>query len=168
MSEQNTEKKIVTACFTGHRSIEGSTAAKISEVLPKLLRTLINYGVKHFCVGGALGFDTMAAISIIELKKEFTHITLDLVLPCKSQTRFWNDHDRALYEHILSEADSVEYLHEAYTSACMHDRNRALVDRSEICVAYLAHSGGGTAYTVSYAEKKGVSVINVAEMLLSL
>ena len=42
-------------------------------------------------------------------------------------------------------------------------RNRHLVDHSGVCVAYLTESRGGTAYTVDYARKNGVPVINLGE-----
>lgn len=47
--------------------------------------------------------------------------------------------------------------------SAMHKRNRHLVDHSGVCVAYLTESRGGTAYTVDYARKNGVPVINLGE-----
>lgn len=44
-------------------------------------------------------------------------------------------------------------------------KNRHLVDNSSVCVAYLTRSGGGTAYTVEYAKKHGLKVINIAANL---
>jgi len=42
----------------------------------------------------------------------------------------------------------------------MHKRNRHLVDNSSVCVCYLNKENGGTAYTVDYAGKKGLELIN--------
>ena len=42
-------------------------------------------------------------------------------------------------------------------------KNRHLVDNSSVCVAYLTQSGGGTAYTVEYANKHGLKIINIAK-----
>jgi hypothetical protein len=47
----------------------------------------------------------------------------------------------------------------------MHKRNRHLVDNSSACIAYLTESKGGTAYTVDYAEKHGLTVFNIAELI---
>ncbi len=165
MSDKKTQIKTKTACFTGHRSIGGENIAQISKVLHILVRNAVNCGFEHFLCGGALGFDTMAALCVLEHKRNFPNITLDLILPCKNQTKLWNEHDRALYDLILSQADRVEFIREAYTSTCMHERNRALIDKSDVCIAYLAHKGGGTAYTVSYAESKNISVINIADII---
>lgn len=45
----------------------------------------------------------------------------------------------------------------------MHKRNRYLVDNSSVCVCYLTEDTGGTAYTVNYAIKSGLKVINTAK-----
>ncbi len=163
-AQQNTER-IKTVCFTGHRDIGHKALSNISQALRYTLRSLIYAGVDRFLAGGALGFDTLAAICVLDLKKEFPHIRLELILPCKNQTKLWSASDRVIYNEILSAADRVEYLHESYTSSCMHDRNRRLVDEGDICVAFLEHSGGGTAYTAAYAMKKGKEIINIAEMI---
>lgn len=165
MTHDPNTKQIKHVCFTGHRSIDAAHSPLIPTLLDQILRTLIRHGATHFYAGGALGFDTVAAIAVIKLKKEFPHIKLDLILPCKNQTKMWSESDRAVYDAILTQADSVEYVRELYTSYCMHERNRKLVDSAEICVAYCAHSGGGSAYTVSYALKSEKEVINVADLL---
>ena len=37
--------------------------------------------------GGALGFDTLAAQTVLDMKKEYPQLRLILVLPCEDQTR---------------------------------------------------------------------------------
>ena len=64
---------------------------------------------------------------------------------------------------IISCASSVEYVTDTYTSWCMHERNRRLVNESQVCIAYMTESRGGTAFTFNYALQKGLEVINVAE-----
>ena len=60
------------------------------------------------------------------------------------------------------QADHVVYTAQQYTRGCMHRRNRYLVDNSGICVCYLTKERGGTAYTVNYAEKHKLEIINIA------
>ena len=69
------------------------------------------------------------------------------------------------YEHILKNADCVKYVREHYVKGCMHERNRALVDGAEFCIAYCTHPGGGSAYTIDYAKKSGLRVLNIAGLL---
>ena len=165
MSQEMNNQKIEHVCFTGHRSIDPPRASLILPLLDQILRSLIRLGATQFYAGGALGFDTIAAIAVLKLKKDFPDVRLNLILPCKNQTKMWNDKDRAIYDSILQAADSVEFVCENYTSYCMHERNRRLVDSSQICIAYCEHSGGGSAYTMSYALKKEKEVLNIADLI---
>lgn len=152
-----------TCCFTGHRTIPEWQQDNISVALRVTIRNLIHNGYRYFGVGGALGFDTMAAQMVLSLKTEFPAIKLILVLPCKNQTDKWGKKDRAIYEKIKGQADKVVYITEYYTPDCMMRRNRHLVDHSSVCVCYLTQKQGGTVYTVNYAHRKGVRVINLVQ-----
>jgi hypothetical protein len=68
-----------------------------------------------------------------------------------------------LEAEILKAADTVDYVTERYVPSCMHARNRALVDGSDLCVAFLKENRGGTLYTCSYALKHKVELINLAD-----
>ena len=160
--------EIKTAFFTGHRNIDDHTREQISFVLDCLLKTMVNSGITKFYAGGALGFDTIAALAVLRLKEKFPHVTLELILPCRNQMRYWSKADVALLNHIVNRSDRVEYIAEFYTSNCMHERNNRLVELGDIGVAFLEHSGGGTAYTVNHALNQDKEIINVYDMLKSL
>ena len=149
-----------TCSFTGHRDISANTKQK--KRLESELRKLITQGIRYFGAGGALGFDTMAALAVLKLREEFSHVRLILVLPCKEQTKSWDEKDKKTYKQILDKADKVIYTAEHYHSGCMHKRNRHLIDNSSVCICYLTNSKGGTAYTVNYARQKGLRIINLA------
>ncbi len=151
-----------TCCFTGHRDLPTSSRAELSIKLEDCLISLIGRGVRYFGAGGALGFDTLAAQIVLNLKNRYPNIKLILVLPCLSQTRGWPAKDVEEYERIKAQADKVVYTSQEYTKGCMFKRNRHLVDNSGVCICYLTRGSGGTAYTVDYAEKQGLEVINLA------
>ena len=123
----------------------------------------IEQGYRYFGCGGALGFDTLAAQTVLRLQEIYPEIRLILVLPCRDQTRGWKQADVAEYDRIMKAADKVTYTSEQYYSGCMHKRNRHLVDYSSLCICYLTEASGGTAYTVNYAQSQGLKIINVAE-----
>ena len=123
----------------------------------------IEQGYRYFGAGGALGFDTLAAQTVLELKSEYPEIKLILVLPCKNQTRGWEQADIEEYERIKAAADKVVHTSKDYYSGCMHKRNRHLVDNSSLCICYLTEQSGGTAYSVNYARSQGLKIINIAE-----
>ena len=154
----------MTVCFTGHRDL-GTKEEKLAlwNTLLSTLDRLIGDGATVFRAGGALGFDTAAALAVLEKKKTHPAVRLELLLPCKNQTAKWSAEQVRVYEDILFRADSYTYLSEHYYRGVMHARNRALVDGSDVCVAFLrAGASGGTAYTVDYATRRGVPVINLA------
>ena len=126
---------------------------------------LIEDGYLYFGAGGALGFDTLAAQTVLSLRAEYPQIKLILVLPCLLQTRGWSACDIEIYEDIKSKADKVVYTSQEYTRGCMHKRNRHLVNNSSVCVCYWTESTGGTAYTVDYAQTKNLTVINLGAII---
>ena len=152
-----------TCCFTGHRKIPSGEYQRIAERLREEIIRLINLGVIYFGAGGALGFDTIAAQTILELKKEYPLIRLILVLPCPEQTNGWSEKNILIYEDIKAKCDKYAYASKEYTHECMYRRNRHLVDNSDYCIYYLTDSKGGTAYTVEYAGKKGLQIFNIAK-----
>ena len=152
-----------SCCFTGHRDIPEDERASIQKRLEAEVINLILQGVTDFYAGGALGFDTMAALTVLDLKRDFPQIRLNLALPCKEQTKGWTDTDTKIYDRILQRADTVVYVSEVYSMGCMHKRNRYLADHSGVCICYLKKSTGGTAYSVGYAKQKGLTVINIAD-----
>ena len=152
-------------CFTGHRKIDGVAMQELSTLLDGVIDRLIAAGVTVFRTGGAVGFDTLTALKVIERKERHPTLILELYLPCRNQADGWGERSRAYYDYILQNADHVEYLFDSYVKGCMLARNRRMVDGSQFCIGYCVSERGGSAYTLDYAKKKGVRVINLAQML---
>ena len=150
-------------CFTGHRTIAENARAPLVSLLDATLERLYREGYREFRVGGARGFDTLAALRVMALRKRHDDCRLVLILPCRDQAKTWKAGERAIWQDIHDGADTVQCLFETYTPECMHARNRALVDGSDLCVAYLTENRGGTLYTCSYALKNSVELLNLAE-----
>ena len=149
-------------CFTGHRKIPSDQINDIVRQLKNIIVELINNSYTDFYAGGALGFDTIAAQTILKLKASYPYIKLILVLPCVTQSKGWKNKDIEIYENIKNHADKIVYTSEDYTRGCMHKRNRHLVAHSSACICYLRNDIGGTAYTVEYAKKQGLKILNIA------
>ncbi len=150
--------KSTTCMFTGHRDISGEALFDILSALDRLLEELIQRGYTDFCAGGAIGFDTIASLKVIEKKKKYNLVKLHLCLPCRDQAKGWSDALKGSYEFIKANADSISYAEESYTRGCMHKRNREMVELSSVCVAYCKKNSGGTYYTLQYARKKGLEI----------
>lgn len=158
--------EIKTCCFTGHRpskigypeNSEQGTALK-NRIASEILGLINDHGVKHFISGMALGIDTYAAETVLKFREIYPDITLECALPCRSQSKKWSAGNRKRYDEILSKADKITVLHEYYSYICMKDRDKYMVDNSDIVLAVWNGSSGGTAFTVSYAREKGRELI---------
>lgn len=150
-----------TCCFTGHRFYPKEEEQDIRRNLEREIEALVRQGVCYFGCGGALGFDTIAALTVLEMRERFPEIRLILVLPCLNQTRGWQPKDMETYWHIQSRADKVVYTSKGYYAGCMQVRNRHMVDNSGFCICYLRKNTGGTKYTVEYAQKKGRTIVYI-------
>lgn len=126
-----------TCCFTGHRIVPSGLELKLFNATEKVVENAIKSGYRYFGVGGALGFDTIAALVVLKLRESYSSIKLILVLPCFIQTRGWPKEDIEIYEKIIKQADKVIYTSKEYTRGCMYKRNRHLVDNSSLCICYL-------------------------------
>ena len=151
-------------CFTGHREIPAGGVDGILEHLKREIERLYTEnGIAVFYAGGATGFDALASEAVIERRAMHPDIRLVVVMPHKEQAKRWSAEEKAQHEHIKCSADEVICLAEHYYRGCMQRRNRYMVDRSSICICYLTKDTGGTAYTVRYARKQGLSVTNLVK-----
>ncbi|HIX89938.1 MAG TPA: DUF1273 domain-containing protein [Candidatus Agathobaculum pullicola] len=151
--------RLHACCFTGHRDIPPEILPALAAKLEATVLHLIADGIRHFYAGGALGFDTLAAETMLRLRDQFPQIRLILALPCREQTRGWPAVSVERYEHILRRANEVIYTSEHYTRGCMQRRNRFMVNHSAVCVAYCTRVTGGSAYTLQYARKSGLRIL---------
>lgn len=153
-------------CFTGHRTVPPQDYAALNEQLHACVEDCIAKGATTFRTGGALGFDTMAALCVLQARQNHPHVRLELILPYPEQADMWSASDTILYHQILEQADAHRFVSSKYYAGVLQLRNRALVEGADLCVAYLCSShGGGAAYTASYALKKGLELINLQDLL---
>ena len=150
--------------FTGHRHIEDADRGRLRQRLSETVESLALDGIEVFYCGGAVGFDAIAAEVVLE-KRERLGIKLCIVVPHEGQEDGYTPDQRRQYERILAAADERVTVSTKSDRNAYHIRNRYMVDRAEVCVAYLAFEHGGTAYTVKYAEKKSIPVINIADSI---
>lgn len=157
--------KETTCFFTGHRIISND----IKEILrnrlkDNIIKLIEEYDVDTFISGGALGFDTIAAEVVIEIRKKYPNIKLKMYLPCYGQSKKWSHKSQYKYRLIVANADECIYtLKRSYTSGCMKFRNIQMIWDSRYCIAFYKKERSGTSYTVKNAQKSSVKVINIAD-----
>ncbi|MDE5765023.1 MAG: SLOG family protein [Ruminococcus sp.] len=153
-----------SACFTGHRNLPRNLS-KIELLLYSTLeKAVTEKGIVKFYAGGAVGWDTLAELTVLKLKKIYPHVQLNLVLPCsgEEQTKKWSAEQKKIFYDILERADSIEYTSPYYFKGCMKKRNKKLVEYADICYCFYNPSlfRSGTAQTVHMAKKKEIPLIN--------
>ena len=158
-------KKI--CCCTGHRPQkfpwnygEGKEHKKYLAEMTRQIEKLIDSGYTYFISGGAIGVDMDFADAVLQVKKQYKDIMLEIAVPCRNQDLKWSKDDKKRYEKILSNADFVNVLSESYTSFCMQKRNEYMVDKSNLVLAFWnGEEIGGTWNTINYAERKGKQLL---------
>lgn len=97
--------KSKTCFFTGHRKIAQSKIEIVKAQLAENIEKMITeYGVNTFIDGGALGFDTIAAETVIEMREKYQNIKLVMYLPCYGQSKMWKESEQFRYRMVLSKA----------------------------------------------------------------
>ena len=150
-----------TCCFTGHRDIPNQDIPVVMEKTEKYVRELVDRGVRYFGLGGALGYDTLAAQLMMRLRdEEGLPVKLILVAPFVGFTSRWSPAQQHEFEKMLPRYDKVVYVEDHPSRGAYLARDRHLVDGSGYCIAYCTRNTGGTAYTMNYARKQGLQIYN--------
>ncbi|WP_326907841.1 SLOG family protein [Sedimentibacter sp. MB31-C6] len=159
-----------TICFSGHRTEKLPNSKEELGILCHMLFVEIDCsiakGYNTFMFGGCYGFDLICAEQVLIRKQilkpaDPINIKLIAVVPFEEQATRWNEYNRDKYYDILSKCDEVITLNKQYKSGCYHERNRYMVENSSKLICYYNGSDGGTRYTVDYAKKQLVLVLNL-------
>ena len=157
-----------SVCFTGHRTIAEDKETLSARLYALLERLVTEKKVTDFYTGGAVGWDALAALTVLKLRESYPEVKLHLVLPCpfEEQSAKWNEAQKAEHKHIASLADTKEFTSEHLDKNAMRIRNARLVElASDYCICYWNPKNfrSGTGQTVRMAQKKGIEVINLFE-----
>lgn len=158
------DARILRCAFTGYRPQKlpwgydeaDPSCANFKQRLRETIELLIFQGYTHFLSGGALGVDTYAAEIVLDLRKQYPWIALEMALPFEAQASSWPKASQARYYAILDEADIITYTSHQYSRSCMFVRNRYLVDNADLLVAGYDGQPGGTQMTCEYARECGI------------
>ena len=154
-----------TCCFTGHREIPENGYKNVVRGTLSAVEMFINEGYDTFICGGAVGFDTVGAKSVLHLKKTYPHIKLVIAIPCREQSKYFTPEQKRDYDMILESADETVCLSERYYRGCMHERNRYMVDNSSAIIVYCTKNSGGSYYTMGYAKRSGLRGIRINDFV---
>jgi uncharacterized phage-like protein YoqJ len=137
----------------GHSQCYGLDA----NVLMNALEQLIQKGVDTFYVGNQGDFDRMAFDCLRRLRLAYPHISYTVILAyLPTQRKAHDPYDgNTLYPQGLEEVPQ---------RFAITRRNRWMVERSDICLCYIAHTWGGAYQAVRIAKRRGLEIINLSDM----
>ena len=158
-----------TCFFSGHRNLPENKIGMIESLLDEKVLEKYNSGITCFIAGGALGFDMLAAESVIRLKDYYglnEKMKLLIYLPCREYDKYWSADDRERFCNIKLYADRLIVItNNSYRNGCMSLRNKKMVDNSSCGIVYKSQRRSGTGQTVAMAEKQGLDVINIYDLI---
>ena len=144
------EKQVKICVFTGHRELPSEFSKR---ALKDEVKKLILAGVDTFLCGMAIGFDLLAAETILSLKKKYPNVKLTACIPCLGQEKYFSKADQKRYVSAVKKADEKVILSDSYYRGCMQVRDKYMAERGDIMLAYCTKKEGGAAYTVRCFQK---------------
>jgi len=158
-----------TCCFSGYRpeklpwgDNEGDPRceALIEKLLLEAERIHLS-GIKHFIIGMARGSDTYFCEAMLKLRGKYPEITIEAAVPYEKQASGWREEERDRHSRLLERCDHVTYVCREYKRDCTLRRNRYMVTNSSVLLAVYDGKRGGTKYTLEYARRQGLEIIEI-------
>lgn len=149
----------LTVCFFGHRRIDDWDVAeqKVYNFAGELIR---RHEYVDFMVGREGDFDQIAAAAIRRAKQAVFDANSSLIWVQPYQRAEYL-RDPAAYDCYYDRVELCEASESAHPKAAIQCRNRAMIDRSDLCVFYVEKASGGAWQTMQYAIRKHKQIINL-------
>ena len=151
--------------FCGHAELYGKESA-IYQAILNILSILLkeNQNTKFiFLCGGYGGFDLLSAKAIDEIRKNHPKTIIEklFVTPYITESyRKRNEEMRRTYDEIVY--PPIENVPKKYAVVA---RNRWMVQKADLIIAYVIYEFGGASKTLTYAAKLKKEIIKVEDYM---
>ncbi len=172
LKKEKSNKKKSSVCFSGYRpkkfdfplDKQNENFNKMKKNLKSIIIDLIEKGYETFYIGMAEGFDIISGEILLECEEQFNK-TLDIqcVLPYLDFFDNFSDDWKKRGSSLIDETNRVKIINMNYAQGVFYERNRFMVDNSSVLVCYYDGKKGGTKYTVDYAKKNNLEIINILD-----
>ena len=154
------ELRLHRVCFTGQRPEKLSQPEwQVKAWLRKEIEKAIADGYTTFITGMAMGVDIWAGQIVADIKSRNPQIHLIAAVPWLGVSKRWGESWRELYEGLLAQVDLKKVICTSYSDDVFMQRNRWMVDHSNLVIAYYNGSEGGAQKTLEYAEERGIRTV---------
>ncbi len=159
-----------SCCFTGHRPQKlpwgyDETDSRCITLKARIADAVLwayQEGYRHFLCGMAQGCDLYFCEAVLALRAQYPDVTIEAAIPCPTQADAWPEAERRRYRELVGRCDMETMVSDAYSSSCMQRRDRYMVDHSMLLIAAFDGTAGGTRYTVEYALRQGIELVDVS------
>ena len=158
-----------SCCFTGHRpgklpwkyNENDTRCLALKRRLADAVETAYEEGYRHFLCGMAMGCDLYFCECVLALRERHPEVTVEAAIPCPTQADTWPEVQRERYWRLVADCDFETMVSSEYAPSCMQRRDRYMVDHASLLIAAFDGSPGGTRYTVEYAMRRGLSIVDL-------
>ena len=159
-----------SCCFTGHRPAklpwryneEDPRCLALKQRLRDAVELAYEQGYRHFICGMAQGCDLYFCECVLALRDLHPDVTVEAAVPCPTQVDSWPGMQQERYRRLVAACDFETMVSSKYSSSCMQRRDRYMVDHASLLIAIFDGSVGGTRYTMEYAMRRGLSVVDLS------
>ncbi len=172
LKKENNKNKSLSVCFSGYRPqkfdfplINGNQQFEQLKInLKHIIVDLIEKGYETFYIGMAEGFDIVAGEILIECENQLEKkLNIQCVLPYLDFFDTFNDDWAQRGSYLIDEINKVKIINMEYKQGIFYERNRFMVDNSDVLVCFFDGKKGGTKYTLDYAKKNNLEIINILD-----
>lgn len=142
--------------FIGHREADERLIPTLVNAIERLI---VSEDVTCFYVGGYGAFDRIAAAAVKQVKQRYPEITLMLVLPY---------HPAECLVEIPYGFDGSYYPEGMETVPrrfAIVQANKHMVENVDWLIAYVRHGVSNSRKIMEYAQNRGISCININELM---
>ena len=152
--------EVFTVSLFGHRML--NNPLKVERKLEDLLYPLFREkAYVDFLVGRDGEFDLLAASVIHRLKKTYREDNSALIWVQPYETAEYRRHE----PDYLAYYDEVRICESIHYKSAFQQRNRAMIDQSELVIVYVGRQNGGAYQALQYAQKCHKKIVNLYEKI---
>ena len=152
--------EVYAVSFFGHRRIYDPI--RIERQLEEIVRELLlTKQYVEFLVGKDDDFDVLVASVIRRCKRQYRDDNSAMVLVLPYMRADFRDNEESYREHF----DEIEIFSGTHYKSAFLQRNRSLVDRSDLVIFAVNKTEGGAYSTMKYATAQGIETINLYDVL---
>lgn len=142
---------VYTVCFFGHRQIDDFRT--IEQWIEQLVDKLLNeHEYVEILIGRDGEFDHLVTSAIRRCRKhlDVANCSVTWVMPYLKSDYIKNQES---YDNYYDFVEVCDQSAKAHPKSAIQIRNRAVVERSDLCVFYVTHKSGGAYQTLRCAKK---------------